>query len=172
MMIRFWRCKRLLLVAAQCDEISKFWTILFVVYATEFHINFFLSAKYRTEFVKRLHMITYYWILFSFLIQLLMFFLNFQKQFVLQFIAYYLAWLVANQININKKYLYHSMITLLGIQSQDLSNYLCLDTGIVVMQVGLWSLKVFILINQSTKMAIHSPPTKMICNLNIHQVLG
>ena len=60
---------------------------------------------------------------------------------MLQFKMHYVAWLVANQINTNKKYLYPSVTTLLGIQSQDLSNYLCLDTGIVVMQVGLWSLR-------------------------------
>ena len=89
---------------------------------------------------KTLH--DYYGLAFSFLIQLLMFFSKFQKHFVLKFKMYYVAWLVANQINTNKKYLYPSVTTLLGIQSQDLSNYLCLDTGIVVMLVWIVEFKV------------------------------
>ena len=52
------------------------------------------------------------------------------------------------------------MTTLLGIQSQDLSNYLCLDTGIVVMQVGLWSLRFHV--EKSEHQNGHSPPTNMI----------
>ena len=52
------------------------------------------------------------------------------------------------------------MTTLLRIQSQDLSNYLCLDTGIVVMQVGLWSFRFHV--EKSEHQNSHSPITNMI----------